>query len=314
MNKFIFKKYVAAIFLTLVVMLSLSLFSGCQNIFSKSNKDKESTNTQESANIATEAATATATATPMDDINITFLDVGQGDSSFIEFADGKCMLIDAGVSKSSDLIIDFINNKGYSRIDYLVATHPHADHIGGMKAVVEAFDIGEIYMPAAVTNTKTYENLLTAIADKGMKIKAAKAGMEICSGVNIIAPNSNKYDEMNDYSVVIKITYGEHGFLFMGDAEVLSENEIIAADYDVSADVIKVGHHGSGTSSGEAFVNKTGAKYAIFSVGKDNNYNHPHTFIVERWKAAGAEIFRTDISGNISIVSDGVSLMVTTQK
>lgn len=247
-------------------------------------------------------------------LRITFLDVGQGDSSFIEFPEGKTMLIDASEASAEDTIINFIKEKGYSKIDYIVATHPHADHIGGMRAVIEEFDIGEVYMPKVMTDTKTYEKLLTAISEKGLKIKTAKAGVSICEGVSFIAPNAEKYEELNDYSAVLKIVHENNKFLFMGDAEVLSENEILNAGFDVSADVIKVGHHGSGTSSGEDFVNAVGAKYAVFSLGTGNRYNHPHTFIVERWENSGAKIYRTDIDGNITVDSSGSDIKVTKAK
>lgn len=308
--------YLKKILLVLfALVLCLNCFTGCKKIFGKAEPTgAEGGNNDRAPSTAIVSDTPTESPTELpvqkEKIKIHFLDVGQGDSAFVELPEGKTMLIDASVSKASDKIISFISQKGYDKIDYLVATHPHADHIGGMKAVVEAFDIGEIYMPKATTNTKTYENLLLAIADKGMKIKAARAGMTICDGVEIIAPNSEKYDEMNDYSVVIKITHHNRKFLFMGDAEVLSEREIMTAGFDVSADVVKVGHHGSGTSSGEDFVKATGAKYAIFSVGEGNSYNHPHHFIVERWEKSGAAVYRTDLSGDIEVISDGVSLDV----
>lgn len=305
------------ILLISVVMMVLS-FNACVK-----KKPINNTETPQITEKPTQTPSQNPTQTPVPEttsmpsgekITITYLDVGQGDSAFIELPEGKTMLIDASESKASDDIISFISGKGYKKIDYLVATHPHADHIGGMKEVIESFDIGEIYMPKASTNTKTYEKLLLAIADKGKKIKAASAGMTICEGVDILAPNADKYEDLNNYSVVIKITNGNHKFLFMGDAETISENEIMNAGFDVSADVIKVGHHGSGTSSGTNFVKATGAKYAVFSVGEGNSYNHPHTFIVERWQNAGATILRTDLNGNITVISDGANINVTTEK
>ncbi len=248
------------------------------------------------------------------ELTISFLDVGQGDSAFVELPDGKTMLIDAGEAEAGERIVSFIHEKGYRKIDYLIATHPHADHIGGMKAVVQAFEIGEIYMPKASTNTKTYENLLEAISEKGLKIKTAQAGVQICAGVELLAPAGESYEELNNYSAVLRIVNAEHRFLFMGDAEILSEDEILEAGYDVRADVVKVGHHGSGTSSGDAFVEATGARYAIISVGAGNSYNHPHVFVVEKWQAAGAQIFRTDEQGTITVRSDGTELEVTSEK
>lgn len=249
-----------------------------------------------------------------------YIDVGQGDCEFIEFPDGETMLIDAGTSDGSSKIIRYIENLGYNYIDYVVATHPHADHIGGMKKVIEKFDIGTVYMPKAETTTSTYSNLLKAIQKKGKKIKTARAGTEIYNGrdqyisVETLAPNSSEYESLNDYSVVLKITYGKVRLLYMGDAEVLSENEILNKNYDVSADVIKVGHHGSNTSSGQNFVNAVNAQFAIFSVGSNNDYHHPHSQVVNRWKNSGAEILRTDTMGSIVLSTDGDSFDINTEK
>lgn len=244
-----------------------------------------------------------------------YIDVGQGDSEFIELPDGTTMLIDAGTADYGETVVDYIKNLGYSKIDYLVGTHPHADHIGGMQKVVQSFDIGSVYMPKASNNTKTYENLLTEIKNKGLKIKSAKAGVSIISEdnlkVDILAPNSSEYDELNNYSAVVKITYKNNKFLYMGDAEKLSEDEIKA---DVSADVIKIGHHGSTSSSSKNFVKKVKPQYAVICVGKDNSYGHPKDTIIKRWKDIGAKILRTDEDGSITITSDGSNISVNTEK
>ncbi len=244
-----------------------------------------------------------------------YIDVGQGDCEFIELPNGQTILIDAGTSKYGDKIADYIESSGYDEIDYLVATHPHADHIGGMKQIVEEFDIGTIYMPKATANTKTYENLLTAIADKGLTIKTAKAGVIIVEEdnltVEIIAPVCEEYDDLNNYSAVIKITYEDSIFLYMGDAEELSENGITC---EVSADVIKVGHHGSDSSSSQEFVDKVNPQYAVISVGEDNSYDHPSDDVVQRWLNTGAEVYRTDECGTIIISSDGEEIIVEAER
>ena len=302
----------------LIVVLCISMFSGC--ILDEMNESAELTasiNSRSSAApVKTFAPDEDVSAKPglVGELTVSFIDVGQGDSAFIELPNGKTMLIDAGVSDAGDKITKFIQKKGYQRIDYLIATHPHADHIGGMKKVIKNFDIGEIYMPKASTNTKTYEKLLEEISERGLKIKTAKAGVSICDGIEILAPNSTNYEDLNNYSVVLRLLNGENSFLFMGDAEILSENEILNAGFDVSADVIKVGHHGSGTSSGNEFVNAVQAKYAVFSVGDDNNYNHPHIFVVEKWKKAGAQICRTDEMGTVIFNSDGTNIEMISEK
>lgn len=249
-----------------------------------------------------------------------YIDVGQGDCEFVEFPDGKTMLIDAGPADSADKVISYIERLGYSSIDYVVATHPHTDHIGGMKKVIEHFRIGTVYMPDAESNTSTYSSLLKAIDKKGKKIKKAKAGTKIYSGstsqlkVQTLAPVMDSYDSLNNYSVVIKITYGKVRLLYMGDAERESEEQMIKKNYDLSADIIKVGHHGSSTSSSQSFVKKVNAQFAIISVGENNDYHHPHNQVVNRWIKSGAEIIRTDECGDIVVTTDGDEFGIDTEK
>ena len=255
-----------------------------------------------------------------DTLAVNFLDVGQGDCEFIQLPDGKCMLIDAGVSDSAGKIASKISELGYEKIDYLVATHPHADHIGGMKRIVENFDIGEIYMPKASTNTKTFENLLQAISDKGLSINTAKAGKVIYESddlkIEILAPISDTYKDLNNYSAVIRLQYGNNVFLFTGDAEELAEGEILNAysKNALKADVLKVGHHGSNTASSADFISAVLPKYAVIEVGEDNSYNHPHAEAVDTLNSVGAEILRTDLNGNITIISDKVNITVQCEK
>lgn len=248
-------------------------------------------------------------------IKIHYLDVGQGDSIFIELPNNSTMLIDAGESSKGLIVANYIKKLNYSKIDYLVGTHPHTDHIGGLSYIINNFDIGKIYMPKALSTTKTYENLLNTISSKGLKITTAKAGVNIIDEdnlkVDIIAPNKDSYNDLNNYSAVIKITYQQKKFLFMGDAEIESENEITT---DVSADVIKIGHHGSDTSSGKSFVDKVNAKYAIIMVGNNNKYNHPYQTIIDRWTSTGTTIYRTDLNGTIVLTSDGNTIDIKPSK
>lgn len=248
----------------------------------------------------------------VDSIKVNYLDVGQGDSIFIELPNGKTMLIDASTKDYGEGIVEYIKDSGYDKLDYLVATHPHADHIGGMEEVVKSLDIGEIYMPKATTTTKTYKNLLLAIKDKGLSINTAKAGENIFSDdnlqINILAPNSDKYESLNNYSAVVKITYKNRKFLFMGDAEKLSEKEITA---DVSADILKVGHHGSSSSTSEEFLKKVNPSAAVISCGVDNSYGHPHSETLNILERFNIQIFRTDTMGTIIAESDGNSLDIT---
>lgn len=248
-------------------------------------------------------------------LKVHYLDVGQGDSIFIELPNNETMLIDAAESYQSENIINYLKNLNYQKIDYVIGTHPHTDHIGGLKDIINTFEIGKIYMPKVVSTTKTYENLLMAIKDKNLKINTAKAGTSIIDTdalkINILAPNNSTYTELNNYSAVTKITYGTTKFLFMGDAEKLSENEI---KEDVTADVIKIGHHGSNTSSSINFIKKVNAKYGIISVGLNNKYNLPKEETVTNWENSGTKIYLTSINGTITAISDGTNIKIESEK
>ena len=244
-----------------------------------------------------------------DTLRVNYIDVGQGDSIFIQLPNNETMLIDAGEAYEADNVIDFLNNLGIKKIEYVVGTHPHTDHIGGLEEVINTFDVGAIYMPKVSSNSKTFEDLLTTISNKGLKGKTAKSGVVVLDEDNLklefIAPNSDNYSNLNNYSAVLKLTYLDNTFLFMGDAETLSEDEITC---EIKADVIKVGHHGSDSSSGIEFVKKVSPEYAIIMVGEGNSYNHPYQSIIDRYESVGAKVLRTDLDGNIVCDSDGVDV------
>ena len=248
-------------------------------------------------------------------LKVHYLDVGQGDSIFVELPNNETMLIDAAESYQSENIINYLKNLNYQKIDYVIGTHPHTDHIGGLKNIINTFEIGKIYMPKVVSTTKTYESLLMAIKNKNLKINTAKAGTSIIDTdtlkIKILAPNNSIYTELNNYSVVTKITYGTTKFLFMGDAEKLSENEI---KENVTADVIKIGHHGSNTSSSIDFIKKVNAKYGIISVGLNNKYNLPKEETITNWENSGTKIYLTSTNGTIRASSDGTNIKIESEK
>lgn len=247
-------------------------------------------------------------------LKIHYLDVGQGDSIFLELPTKETMLIDAGEAKEADKIIAYMKSLGYDNIDYVIGTHPHADHIGGLEKIIKTFEIKNIYMPKVVATSKTYENLLKTIAEKNKTVKNAKAGVTVINQEDLqiffLAPNNDSYTKLNNYSAVLKIKYKEKQFLFMGDAENLIEEEIKES---VSADVIKIGHHGSNTSSSEVFVSRVNPSFVVVSVGKDNKYHHPYEEILNRWKNVGAEIYRTDEDGTIKVITDGVRISISSE-
>ena len=245
--------------------------------------------------------------TALADIKVSFFDVGQGDSALIQ-ADGKSMLIDAGPDESADRLLSYLSDSGIKQIDILVGTHPHEDHIGGIDDVLGKYSVGSIWMPKAAAETQTFEDLLLAIQDKGLKITAPAPGATYTLGngkITVLAPNSQTYDDLNNYSIVFRLDYGNNSFLFTGDAEELAENEILQSKHLIDADVLKVGHHGSNTATSQSFLDAITPNWAVISCGKDNTYGHPHAETLVRLQTAGATILRTDLDGTITFTSDG---------
>ncbi|MDP4133164.1 MAG: ComEC/Rec2 family competence protein [Bacillota bacterium] len=244
------------------------------------------------------------------DFTMYCFDVGQADSTLFVMPGNRCMLIDAGNYKDGDYIAGRLTELGIKKIDYLVGTHPHADHLGGMSYIIKNFDIGKIYMPDAAQNTEAFEDVLKAIKDKNLSVTKAKSGVEILNEndlkIQIKSPALDEYSDLNDYSAVVRIKYKDTAFIVMGDAGVANEKEMIEdKNNDLSANVIRIGHHGSDTSTSSRFLNRVKPSVALISVGKGNEYGHPSIDVIKRLKDRRIKVYRTDKNGEIQIFSDG---------
>ncbi len=238
---------------------------------------------------------------------VDFIDVGQGDSILIRQGE-HAMLIDGGTSECKDDLLSFLASEGVQKFDYIIGTHPHEDHIGSLDDVVYTYDFDTFLFPKVTTTTKTFENLVSAVSSKGKKFTTPLSGTEYSLGeatFKILAPSSDSYQSLNNYSIVIKLTYGNNSFMFTGDAESLSETEILNSFDDISADVLKLGHHGSTTSTSMKFLNAVSPRYAVVSVGKDNSYNHPTKTTMDKIENLGIPLYRTDEQGTIECISNG---------
>ena len=207
-------------------------------------------------------------------------------------------------------------------IDFVIASHPHADHIGGLDEVLNTYEVGEFIMPkihdSDVPTTIVYVKLLDAIKRNGCKVKKATDNLVIYEEddfkIRCLGPKSDNYTSLNDYSAIIKIEYGDFSAIFMGDAERVAEEELVSSNQDITADVLKVGHHGSYTATSYEFLDKVKPSYAIISAGIANEYGHPHNDTLIKLGDASCKVYRTDYNGNITVTSDKKAVCITTQK
>lgn len=244
---------------------------------------------------------------------ISYLDVGQADSILLE-NNGELMLIDAGNNNDGEKLVKYFKEQNITNFKYVIGTHPHEDHIGGLDDIINNFDIDTIYMPDVITTTKTFMDVLDAIESNNMTYKVPKIQEKFTLGDAIIEVLYTGVDtkDLNNASIVLRVDFGETSFLFTGDATSSCEKWLINSGVNLEADVLKVGHHGSRYSTTDKFLSKVNPKYAIISVGYGNNYNHPEDIIINRLRDSNVNIYRTDIDGTIIINSDGNDLSFKT--
>ena len=241
------------------------------------------------------------------EMKVHFIDVGQGDSILIQ-VNYKNILIDSGPKDEKDKLLKYLNSLNIHQFDYVIATHPHEDHIGNMAYIINNYKVLNFYSPKIDNNTTSFENMAEALSRKNLKIKVLKANTSTINLgentlVEVFSPNLDYYDNLNNYSPIIKISYGHTSFLFTGDAEEEIEQELITNNLNLKSDVLKVAHHGSSTSTTKSFLDSVKPKIAVISVGKNNSYGHPTKDTLNKLKES--KVYRTDIDGNIVITSDG---------
>ena len=249
-------------------------------------------------------------------LRVHFIDVGQGDSILIQ-AGEQAMLVDAGTNESGSVVTEYLRSLNITKLDYLIGTHPHEDHIGGLDDVIHSFDIGTVIMPNVSHTTQTYEDVLDALLEKNLTVTAPHPGdtysigdasFTVLSPSAAIAEQAAENGDLNNLSVGIRLVYGSNAFVLCGDAESDSEEAMAESGLDLKADVLKAGHHGSSTSTSDAFLAAVNPDYAVISCGKDNSYGHPHQETMDKLNAADISIFRTDEQGTVVAVSDGSSI------
>lgn len=252
-------------------------------------------------------------------LKVHFIDVGQGDSTLIQFPSPNpgVMLIDAGQASEGAGIVSYLKAQGVKQVDWLVVTHPDPDHLGGVPKVLDSFPVKKVFMPKTTHTSQTYEDFLLAVKRKELAITDARHGVEVMKAegldVRFTGPRSTSYEQLNDWSAILRVEFGSTVFLFTGDGEARSEFEmLLASDIQPGADVLKVAHHGSNDASSDLFISLLSPRYAVISVGKDNPYGHPSQRVLTTLARAKVTVFRTDLDGTVIIMSDGKNLTTRT--
>lgn len=308
------KKVILSLISIIIVLILLAVGvkeETIKNIFNINNVEEQNITTSNAENESSETKNK-ENFIPEDKLIVDYIDVGQADSILLRNKD-KIMLIDAGTNEQGKEVVNFLKEEGILKIDYLIGTHPHEDHIGGLDDVINNFDIGKIYMPKRQTTTKTFKDVLNAIKSKKLIITQPKKGETIELGqakCEFMTEPIIDDDNINLSSLTLRVEFGNNSFLFMGDAEKQNEKTITWP----KTDVLKVGHHGSDTSSSKEFLEQVNPKYSIIMVGEGNTYKLPKQPIIDRIEKQGSKIYRTDKNGNIKIITDGNNLEIKTEK
>ena len=247
-----------------------------------------------------------------DAVAVHYIDVGQGDAQLI-MSDGMAMLIDAGPNSMEDSLLLYLKAQDIDELEYAVFTHPHEDHIGGADMILQKFKVNNVIMPDVTHTSDTFLRMLEAVEKSDSKLIIAVSGREYDFGgasFKILAPTADNYTELNDWSVVIRLTYGITSFMFTGDAEIMSENDIMKKydAFELKCDVYKAGHHGSTTSNSAPFLAACNPEFAVISCGKKNEYGHPHSGILKLFSEMNIGVYRTDIDGTVVFKSNGLTV------
>lgn len=252
---------------------------------------------------------ATAKTVDPKPMEVHFLDVGQGDATLIT-CDGHAMLIDAGDDTKGTAIQNYLKKQKIKSLDYLILTHPDTDHIGGAPVIITKFEIAKVFVSNFEKDSNSYRKLIQALDDKSLKGLTPTVNSKYKLGTaefTILAPNDT-YDAPNDSSIALLLKNGKNSFLFTGDAEATAEMDILANGIDISADVYKVGHHGSRSSTSQRFFKAVKPDYAVISCGEGNSYGHPHAETLNTLRTNGVAVYRTDEDGTIIATSDGKTI------
>jgi competence protein ComEC len=296
--------------LLIVIMLVLSfLLSGCA-----ARTPSQPVNSTSNQSIEPGQNTSQPTTASSGILKVHFIDVGQGDAILVQTPAGQNMLIDAGENEYGDVVVNYLISQGVKDLDVVVGSHPHSDHIGGLDTVINHFPVKYIYMPKVTTTTESFRDVLTAVKNKGLKVTTAQAGVVLpLDGVDgrFLAPVADTYADLNDYRAVIRFEYSSQSFLLTGDAGTASEDQMLSSGVNLKSTVLKVGHHGSYTSTGSRFLQAVAPQYAVIMVGAGNPYGHPHAQTLNRLTAAGIKIYRTDQDGTVVFSTDGKDMQIS---
>lgn len=306
-NKKSQKNTIIGSIITVIILIILTITGNDSQIFKSTTSAKNDNVSSEVLdnleNVSIQTGNDCISTIPQDNnLRVYCLDVGQGDSILIT-NNNKTMLIDASTNEMGSRVVKYLNDLGIKKIDYLVGTHPHEDHIGGLDNVIKNFDIGTIYMPNVVATTKTFEEVIDAISAKKLKVTSPKTGDKFTVGnaeCEVMSIRNDK-DDYNNCSIVIKMDFNNVSYLFTGDAE----ESVESSRKWPHIDVLKVGHHGSNTSSSKKFLEQIKPEVALISVGQGNTYGHPTQATLKRLSNIGAKIYRTDENGTILLIEKG---------